>query len=127
VPNDERKKITISWNAINNGHGSVDEIAKQIGNKALDAAETNKNPWVVVGSIVGRGILNFAFADCDMELFSQGLVIDGALLYNLAGHDDWKPDPDNPGFVYKVFDYPGIYKNCDFGHYNLVVLIKRQP
>jgi hypothetical protein len=84
VPNDEHATITISWNAINNGHGSVADIIGQLGDKALDAAKTNKNPWVVVGSIVGGGVWKFAFADCDMELFSQGLVIDGALLHDLA-------------------------------------------
>jgi transcription initiation factor IIF auxiliary subunit len=127
VPNDQHSAITISWNAVNAGHGNTTQMLNDLGDAAADAAKSSDNPWAVLAGVIGGAAVDFGLKNCDTPLFAEKVTYDGATLYNLNGHDDWTSE--GPNKWHRVFDYPHIVgegeHKCDAGRYNLEIHVER--
>jgi hypothetical protein len=135
APQNTQSQLTITWVAINKGHGVNADTLRNAADIAATVYTSRTNeqqspgqqgqPTLVDAVIQGiKSAVDWVTKDCDTELFRQRVVIDGATLSNLAGHDGWQVEPEEHSKLFKIFDFPNIHSPCATGHYNLKVEIQ---
>ena len=124
VPQDALSVLKISWAAVNRGNTAGEQIAAALVEATTEIGREAPNPLVVIASTLVDFGLRLVLANCDAPLFGQTVSFTGSELAAGLNGNGWSSESPNKWRA--VFDYPNIHSNCDTGHYNLEVHVKRQ-